>query len=283
MRKVIITAAFTGSLPPRAENENKPMTPDEIAEEVVKCAEAGAAVCHIHARDAQGLPTKDIGIWREIDRKCRERMRAAGVDAILSYTTSVGTDEDRFAHCLELKPEMAAFEAGSLNWIDDGLFINSPAFLKKMGKALTDAGIKPELGIFDAEMIKWCIRWEREGYLKAPLHFQLMMGTYGGADATVENLLFMKKLLPAGSTCSVTGIGRNSLPMIMTALAMGADGIRVGLEDNLFMDKGVQADNVMQVRRAAELIRLMNDEVATAAEAREILGLPARRGEEAGR
>ena len=116
----------------------------------------------------------------------------------------------------------------------------------------------------------------KEGYLEGPLHFQFVLGTYGGMDATVENLVTLKSHLPEGSTFSVVGVGAASVPMMMAALAMGADGIRVGLEDNIYMRKGVPANNVMQVERAAELVRLAGAEVATAAEARTLLHFPAR-------
>ena len=275
MKKVIISAAVTGGQPPRPENENKPMTPKQIADEVVLCAKAGAAICHIHARNAEGRHTNDINVWREIDRETRKAIQEAGVDVVLNYTTSAGnsagTPDARYVHVLELKPEICSYDAGTLNWTHDTIFRNTPALLKEMGAAVTAAGIKPEIEIFDADMIKWALRLQ-----EGPLHFQLMLGTYGGADATVDNLVFLRNKLPEGCTYSVSGIGKGSLPMIMAALAMGADGIRVGLEDNLYMDHGVLADNVQQVTRAAELIKILNYEVATAAEAREMLHLPAK-------
>ena len=125
-------------------------------------------------------------------------------------------------------------------------------------------------------MIKNAIRVYEQGCLAAPLHFQLVLGTFGGMDATVDNLLYLRNLLPEGCTYSVTGIGVGSVPMIMAALAMGADGIRVGLEDNLYMSKGVFATNAQQVERAVKLVELTNRKVATAAEARELLHFPKR-------
>ncbi len=276
MKKVIISAAVTGGQPPRPENENKPMTPRQIADEVVLCGKAGAAICHIHARNAEGRHTNDINVWREIDRETRKALKEAGMDMVLNYTTSAGKGEARYAHVLELRPEICSYDAGTLNWTHDSVFMNSPAILKEMGAAVTAAGIKPEIEIFDGEMIKWSLRLMENGYIKAPLHFQIMLGTYGGAEATVDNLVFLRNMLPANCTWSVSGIGKGSLPMIMAALAMGADGVRVGLEDNLYMDHHVLADNVQQVTRAAELIKILNYEVATAADAREMLHLPAK-------
>ncbi len=276
MKKVIISAAVTGGQLPRPENENKPMTPKQIADEVVLCAKAGAAICHIHARNAEGRHTNDINVWREIDRETRKAMKEAGVDVVLNYTTSAGAGEARYAHVLELHPEICSYDAGTLNWTNDTVFRNSPGLLRDMGIAVTEAGVKPEIEIFDEDMIKWTKRLLERGCLKEPLHFQLMLGTYGGAEATVDNLVFLRNKLPEGCTWSVSGIGKGSLPMIMAALAMGADGIRVGLEDNLYMDHHVLADNVGQVERAAELIKILNYEVATAADAREMLHLQAK-------
>ncbi len=119
MKKVIISAAVTGGQLPRPENENKPMTPKQIADEVVLCAKAGAAICHIHARNAEGRHTNDINVWREIDRETRKAMKEAGVDVVLNYTTSAGAGEARYAHVLELHRELCYYAAGTLDWTRD--------------------------------------------------------------------------------------------------------------------------------------------------------------------
>ena len=141
---------------------------------------------------------------------------------------------------------------------------------------MQEVNVKPEIEVFDTHMIKSAIRFQQRGVLASPLHFQLVMGTYGGMDGTVDNLVYLRNMLPEGSTWSVTGIGPSSLPMLYAGLAMGADGIRVGLEDNLYMAKGVPSTNVQQVERAVKLVELANRKVATAAEARELLHFPKR-------
>lgn len=280
MKKVIITCAINGGKPRAGENDHRPFTPKEIASEVVKCGKAGAAVCHIHAFDAEGKPSNDIAVWREIDRETRAAMKEAGVDMILDYATVGGTGAARYAHCLELRPEMATFPGGSLNWDGDTMFINSPPFLRNLGSAMMEAGIKPDIETFDGEMPKWAERFVAEGHLRKPLHFLLLLGMYGGADATVSNLLFLQRRLPAGSTYTVAGVGKDSLKMILSGLTMGADGVRCGMEDCREMDDGVPADNLMQIERIQGLLRTLNQEAATAEEAREILGIPVR-GKEA--
>jgi len=183
---------------------------------------------------------------------------------------------EQMAHLKALRPEMCSYDAGSINWTNDGVFMNTPKFLKKLGQVTMEYAVKPEIEIFDTTMIKNAIRVYEQGCLAAPLHFQLVLGTYGGMDATVDNLLYLRNLLPEGCTYSVTGIGVGSVPMLMAALAMGADGIRVGLEDNLYMSKGVFATNAQQVERAVKLVELANRKVDTAAEARELLHFPKR-------
>ncbi len=274
MRKVIISAALTGGKAKEPGGIPRPFTPDEIAKEVVECAKAGAAICHIHAHDEAGKGTHDLDVWKAIDKACLAAIKEAGVDVILNYTTSYGTGEQRYAQLFACHPEIASYDVGTLNWTGDGVFMNTPKFLEELGKACIESHVKPEIEIFDAHMIKWAERFRDRGILKDPLHFQLVMNTYGGVDGTVENLTFLKSLLPKGSTYSVTGIGKTSVPMMLAAIAMGADGIRVGMEDNEMMDKGVPATNLLQVERAVNILRLANCEPATAAEAREILSLP---------
>ena len=276
MRKVFISAALTGGRMAQPDDK-RPITPEQIAASVVACARAGAAVCHIHAHAQNGAGTHDIAVYREIDRACRAAIREAGVDVILNYTTSFGTGEQRWAPAEELKPELASYDAGTLNWSTDGVFFNSPELLANLGDHLTAAGVKPEIEIFNINMIKWALRMHERGHLAAPLHFQIVLGTYGGMEATPENLDFLVRKLPKDCTFSVSGIGKDMLPMHLTALALGAQGIRVGMEDNMYMSRGVIGTNEMQVERAVRLLRLANCEPATAAEAREMLSLPPHR------
>jgi uncharacterized protein (DUF849 family) len=178
------------------------------------------------------------------------------------------------AHLKAIRPEMCSYDAGTLNWAGDSIFVNSPKFLMELGKLTMDLGIKPEIEIFDTNMIKNAVRNQQRGFLADPLHFQFVMGTYGGMTATVDNLLFLRNMLPANATFSVSGIGAGSVPMMMAALALGADGIRVGLEDNVYYNAGQLADSNEQfVARVGRLAREMGKELATPDDARAILGL----------
>lgn len=277
--KLIISAALTGAITTQDESPALPITPEEIAADVVACARAGAAIVHLHARDKNGKGTMDLDAFTAIYEAVNAAIDKAGVDVILNLTTS-GTDdasdEVRMAHLKKLRPEMCSYDAGSLNWAGDVVFLNSPTFLQSLGQCTQELGIKPEIEVFDTNMIKNAVRYAKKGYLAQPLHFQFVLGTYGGMAATVENLIFLRSMLPEGSTYSVSGIGASSVPMLMTALALGADGVRVGLEDNVFMRKGVPATNVLQVERAVQLAFLAGREIATANDARKLLSIPPR-------
>lgn len=276
--KIVISVALTGGQTRKERAPALPVTAEEIAADVVACARAGAAICHIHVRDKNMVGTMDLDVFTHVYETIQKALNQAGLDVIINLTTSGGaaSDEQRMAHLIKLQPEMCSYDAGSMNWYNDRIFINSPTFLKQLGTVTKEYKVKPEIEVFDTHMIKVATRNMKEGYLEGPLHFQFVLGTYGGMDATVENLVTLKSHLPEGSTFSVVGVGAASVPMMMAALAMGADGIRVGLEDNIYMRKGVPANNVMQVERAAELVRLAGAEVATAAEARTLLHFPAR-------
>lgn len=278
-KKLIISAALTGAITTQAESPALPITPEEIAADVVACAKAGAAIAHIHVRNDKGEGTMDLDAFTRAYEAIQAAVKEAGVDIILNLTTSGAgdaTDESRMAHLKALRPEMCSFDAGSLNWAGDIVFMNSPAFLRQLGSCTVELGIKPEVEVFDTNMIKNAVRCAKEGNLAEPLHFQFVLGTYGGMTSTVENLVFLRSLLPENATYSVSGIGAGSVPMMMAALAMGADGIRVGLEDNVYMSKGVPATNVLQVERAVQLAKLAGREIATAQEARELLSIPPR-------
>ena len=280
MNNVVISAALTGGgrVASKGSQENRPITPEAIAKDVVACAKAGAAICHIHTRDENGVGTMNLERTTLVYETIQAAVKEAGVDVIINLTTSGGSNDSnvRVAHLKALRPEMCSYDAGTINWSNDKVFMNSPEFLMQLGQVTMEYGVKPEIEVFDTHMIKSAIRFQQRGFLAAPLHFQLVMGTYGGMDGTVDNLVYLRNMLPEGSTWSVTGIGPSSLPMLYAGLAMGADGIRVGLEDNLYMAKGVPATNVQQVERAVKLVELANRKVATAAEARELLHFPKR-------
>lgn len=271
---VIISAALTGAVTPKDINEHIPLTPEEIAEDAYQCWKQGAAVVHLHMRDAKGLGTMDKERFAETICLIRNRKDC---DVIINCTTSGdnrATDEQRMEHVASLEGiEMASYDAGSFNWMPGGVFTNSPQFLGKLGETLTKRSIKPEIEIFDSGMLGIANYFVEKGKLQGPLHYQFCLGILGGMPATVENLLYLVNHIPADATWSAFGIGRHHLPIMYAALALGGH-IRVGLEDNVYFSKGVPATNVQLVDRAAQAITLQGKQVATPAIARQILGLP---------
>jgi uncharacterized protein (DUF849 family) len=273
--KVIITVAPTGAWPSKENNPNIPLTPREIADDVVACWKAGAAVAHLHMRDDAGKGSMNKGKFREAVTMIRDRC-----DIVLNLTTSGdldATDEDRMAHLIELKPELASYDCGSMNWMHNSVFLNHPVFLEKLGKVMKENGVKPEIEVFDSGMLYNALYYAKKGVLASPMHFQFVLGAAGGTAATVENLVYLKSLMPEGSTWSALGIGKGHLPILLATLALGGH-IRVGMEDNvLFTRDRLAASNSEFVERTVRLIGEADKAVATPAEAREILGV-AKRG-----
>lgn len=281
MDKLIISAALTGAGTYKSMNPNVPETADEIAEDVIRVADAGAAVVHIHVRDENGRGSMDTDRFEEVYEKIQKKLKEHGKDVVINLTTSgiwgaQATDEMRLAHLQLLKPEMCSFDAGTMNWNCGSIFENSPQFLEKLCQCTAEHDIKPEIEIFDIGMIGNVNYYIQKGMLKTPCYFQFIMGVLGGAEGTAENLQFLVNKLPEGSKWSVSGIGKAHIPMMLAGLSMGCNGIRVGLEDNLYYSKGVKATNSMLVARAAEIGRLAGREIASAEDAREILGLRGR-------
>jgi uncharacterized protein (DUF849 family) len=277
--KTIITVAPTGAWPKKKDNPNVPMTPEEIAEDVYECWKAGAAVAHLHMRDDEGNGIMDPVRFK----KTVELIKAhEDCDIILNLTTSgdIHADDDiRVAHVEELKPDMASYDCGSMNWLNSGLFINSPAFLERCGLSFQEWGVKPEIEAFDPGMIANAAYYIKKGVLKTPVHFQFCMGCANGITGTMKNLVFMKeeaeKLVGANNfTWSCFGVGHSAMEMLYGAIALGGH-IRVGMEDNVLFSKGVLAEsNAQFVKRAVEAVKLFGREVATPDEARQLLNLP---------
>lgn len=273
INKRVITAAITGSWPTRKQNKNLSVTPEEIAEDVYNCWKAGAAIAHIHVRNDDETPSCDFDKYKETIERIREYKDC---DICINITSSGSVDfgdDERIYPLQQLLPELASYDAGTLNWQHRTVFMNSPDFLEKLGYALQESNIKPEIEIFDAGMIYNAIHYIKTGVLKAPCHFQLVLGAPGGMTNTVDNLLYLKNLLPKGSTWGGCGIGAGHMPMMLATIALGGH-LRVGMEDNVMYYKGVPADsNAQFVARAKRLLEEAGLEAATPEEARKILGL----------
>ena len=271
MSKIIITVAPTGAWPSKKDNPNVPLTPAEIAHDVYEAYKVGASIAHLHMRDDEGKGTMAISKFQETVALIKEKC-----DIIINLTTSGdlnATDETRQAHLKLLKPELASYDCGSMNWMHNSLFINHPKFLEELGITMQENNVKPEIEIFDGGMVYNSLYYLKKGILKNPLHYQFVLGAAGGAAATVENLVYLKNLIPDGSTWSALGIGKDHIPIMMTAIAMGGH-VRVGMEDNVYYDVGELAtSNAQLIERAARLIKDSMNQVATPDEAREILSL----------
>lgn len=274
--KRIITVATTGAWPTKENNPNVPLQPEEIAADVYACWKAGAAICHIHVRDEDAKPSMSIEKFRETVRLIRSH---EDCDVVLNLTTSGGinlSEDDRCRPFFELKPELASYDCGSMNWQHAAVFENHPKFLERIGLMMQEVDVKPEIEAFDAGMIYNAGYYLKKGVLKAPLHFQFCMGVPGGIKASVKNLVFMKDIMDEvapGSTWSTFGVGASAMEILYAGIAMGGH-IRVGMEDNVLYSKGVLADsNAQFVFRAKRLMEEFGCEAATPSEAREILGL----------
>ncbi len=277
--KRIISVAVTGAWPTRKDNPNLPVTPQEIADDVYACWKAGAAVAHIHVRNDDGTPSTAFERYKETIDLIREKKDC---DICLNITSSGGTlgagstdedDEARIRPIRELLPEMCSYDCGTLNWQYRTIFENHPRFLEKLGLETQRLQVKPEIEIFDIGMIYAANYYVKKGILKAPCHFQLILGAAGGVNATVEDMVDLTRRLPEGCTWAAAGIGKGHMPIMLAAIAMGGH-LRVGMEDNVFYRKGLPAQsNAQFVARAKRLIEEAGFEAATPSEAREILGL----------
>jgi 3-keto-5-aminohexanoate cleavage enzyme len=270
MDKLIITAALVGAEVTRQEQPNLPLTPAEIADAAFDCWQAGASMVHLHARNLDGSSTQNAAVFADIISLIRRRC-----DIIIQVSTggAVGmTAEERLAP-VTLKPEMATLTTGTVNFGED-IFVNSLADIEQFAQTIKQYGVKPEVEVFDSGMIATALRLVRKGLLTPPLHFDFVLGVPGGAPATLKTLLHLTETIPSGSTWSVAGIGASELPLAVQAILQGGH-VRVGFEDNIFYTKGVLAkSNAQLVERVVRISREIGRELASPAEARQILGLP---------
>jgi uncharacterized protein (DUF849 family) len=274
-KKIIITAALNGAGTTRNLTPHVPITADEIAADAVACVQAGAAIIHLHVRDEAGKNSMATEVWKNVVSKVRQGLAAAKLDVVLNLTTSgsIWPEDLRVAHLPLLMPEMCSYDPGSMNWANSYVFLNTPPFLERLGAVCQELRIKPELEIFDAGMVGNVAYYLKKGVLKPPCHCQLVLDVAGGMPGNLESVAYLLPKLPPGATWSITGIGRSHVPMMLAGLAAGCDGLRVGLEDNIFMEKGVLATNAQLVARAVELSKMVGREIATAEETRQFLGL----------
>src|SRR5699024_10119278 len=250
-------------------NPNVPYTVEEIGREAESAYKAGASVIHLHVREDDGTPTQD----KERFRVCIEEIKKRCPDVIIQPSTggAVGmTDEERLQP-VELLPEMATLDCGTLNFGGDEIFVNTENTIKNFGKVMIEKGVKPEIEVFDKGMVDFAVRYAKQGYILEPMHFDFVLGVQ--MNATVRDLAFMVDSIPAGSTWTVAGMGRHEIPMSTAAIIMGGHA-RVGFEDNIYLSKGVLAEsNGQLVEKVARIAKELGREIATPAEAREILSL----------
>ncbi len=269
MDKLIITVALTGNVPTKKMNPNVPVTPGEIAADVRRCADEGAALFHVHARDEEQRPTLRLPNFKANVRKIKEL--APQVIIQLSTGGRAGMDWEDRVNPVRLLPEMASFTTGSNN-LPGIVYENSPQFIEYLAKVYQQTGVKPEIEVFETGMINNALHLQKKGYIKPPLHFDFVLGAPGAMPGSVKNLLFLSESIPAGSTWSVAGIGRQEIPLAVAAIVLGGH-VRVGLEDNLFMPDGSPASNPLLVQKVVRMAREIGREIATPAEARAILSL----------
>jgi 3-keto-5-aminohexanoate cleavage enzyme len=270
--ELIISVGLTGSRITKEQTPAIPITPDEIAASGIAAWRAGAAVLHVHVRDPRtGLGTQDVELFRQVAARLRSE-----TDAILCLTTSgipgrnLSTEE-RLAP-LVLRPEMVSFDAGSVN-TPSGVFLNTPEFLDALAAAAQARGVKLELECFEAGHVATCLAYLQDGKIAPPLHFQFVLGTAYGMSADAASLVHLSHMVPAGSNWSVIGVGRAQTAMAMLAAAMGGHA-RVGLEDNIYYQKGMLAEsNAQLVERVVRIAAELGRPTATARRARQLLGL----------
>ena len=290
--EVIITCAITGAADTAGKHPDMPVTPEQIATASIEATKAGAAVAHIHVRDPKtGKGSRDPALFRETV----ERIRDSGTDVVLNLTAGMGGDLfmgpaddpnafdqaetdlapalERLRHVDELRPEICTLDCGTMNFGDESyVMVNTPPILRAMAAGIRALGVKPEVEVFDLGHLWLAKQLFAEGLIEAPPLFQLCLGIPYGAPADTTTMKAMVDLLPPGAMWAGFGISRMQMPMVAQAVLLGGH-VRVGLEDNLYLERGVFASNAQLVEKAVRLIELMGARVLTPGEARTTLGL----------
>ncbi|GLB65936.1 3-keto-5-aminohexanoate cleavage protein [Arthrobacter mangrovi] len=289
-RKVIVTCALTGAGDTTGKSEHVPVTPEQIADNAIAAARAGASVVHIHVRDVEtGQGSRDVALYREVVRLVRE----SDVDPVINLTAGMGGDLildpgeptkqlpgtdlvnaiERLAHVEELRPEICTIDCGSLNFGEGSqVYISTPDMLREGAERIKELGVKPEMEIFDTGNLWFANIMVEEGLIAPPPLYQLCMGIPYGAPVNAGLLQAMVNMLPDGAQWTSFAIGRDQLPWVAQSVLLGGH-VRVGLEDNLYLSKGVKATNAQLTERAIQIVHDLGSSVATPDEAREILRL----------
>ena len=292
-RKVIITCALTGAGDTVGKSEHVPVTPQQIAESGIAAAQAGAAIVHVHVRDPRsGGGSREVALYREVV----ERIRAGGVDVVINTTAGMGGDLyldpdnpsgfaegtdlvsgiDRLAHVEELLPDICTLDCGSLNFGEGSLvYVSTPDMLREGAKKIQELGVRVEMEVFDTGHLWFANTLVEEGLIDAPAMYQLCMGIPYGAPADPLTLAAMVAQLPADAVWASFALGPMQMPWVAQSVLLGGH-VRVGLEDNLYLSKGVKATNAQLVERARTIVESMGAKVATPDEGREILALKPR-------
>ena len=271
MEKLIITAAICGAEVTKENNPNVPYTVEEIGREAEAAYKAGASIIHLHVREDDGTPTQR----KERFRECIDEIQDRCPDVIIQPSTggAVGMSDKERLQPVELYPEMATLDCGSLNFGGDEIFVNSENTIKSFGKTMIEYSVKPEIEVFDKGMVDYAIKFHKQGYIQAPLHFDFVLGVQ--MAATARDLAFLVDSIPEDSTWTVAGIGRNEFPMAVLGIIMGGH-VRVGFEDNIYLSKGILAkSNGELVEKVVRLAKELGREIATPKEARRILSIKA--------
>jgi uncharacterized protein (DUF849 family) len=294
-REVFITCPVTGSGGTQDRSPHVPRSPKEIAASAIEAAKAGAAIVHCHVRDPEtGKPSRRVDLYREVT----ERIRDADTDVVINLTAGMGGDlivgppetplplldagtdmasaAERVEHVAECLPEICTLDCGTMNFAEaDYVMTNTPGMLRAMGKMMTDLDVRVEIEAFDTGHLWFAKQLEKEGIIKSPVLVQLCMGVPWGAPDDLHTFMAMVNNVPKDWHFSAFSLGRNEMPYVAAAVLAGGN-VRVGLEDNLYLDKGVLATNAQLVERAVQIIENMGATVLTPAKVREKLQLEKR-------
>ena len=300
-REVFVTCAVTGSGSTQDRSEHVPRSPKQIADSAIDAAKAGAAIVHCHVRDPEtGTPSRDRALFREVTR----RIRDAEQDVVLNLTAGMGGDmvfgdperplppnadatdmagaSERVAHLAECLPEICTLDCGTMNFAEaDYVMANTPATLAAMGRMMAELGVRPEIEAFDTGHLWHAKRLAQDGVIESPALVQLCMGVPWGAPDDLHTFMAMVNAVPEGWTFSAFSLGRSQMPYVAAAVLAGGN-VRVGLEDNLMLERGVLATNAQLVERAVEIVERLGARVLGPQEVRDRLGLVKRAPPEGG-